>query len=171
MSILENQELGDRNTKNIQRRMRGPVDRLQKGLRKHKPTDAKEVAETPITPRGARNSPDGRKSMNCSTEFKATPEMQECIHFLSRSVGKDDSTIKQELDAFQHKDKLKQLLGHMMSASLGGWKDNGLYLVSESGNCASKRFWDVNNGKLVFRGNNVCPDFDIDKLWRVRSLI
>jgi hypothetical protein len=167
MSLEENQ---DRYRKNIQRRMRKPLHKIQKGLQQHLPTDPKEIGEEPLTKRGPNNSPDGRKSMTCATE-KATPEMQECMHFLSNSIGKDESIIKQELDQFPHRDKLKQLLGHMMSASLGGWKDNGLYLVNESGNCASKRHWDIKDGKLILKDSQTKPDFDIDKLWKVRSLI
>jgi hypothetical protein len=162
MSLEENQ---DRHRKNIQRRMRKPLHKIQKGLQQHRPTDPKEIGEEPFTKRGANNDP-RNEGMS-----RATPEMQECMHFLSNSIGKDESTLKQELDQFPHRDKLKQLLGHMMSASLGGWKDNGLYLVNESGNCASKRHWDIKDGKLILKDNQTKPNFDIDKLWRIRSLI
>lgn len=156
----------------------GAKRKIQRSLQNHTPTEPDLVPQ--VSGGGdpnknnlgyARKRKRGSKVNCCKTEIKATPGMQECIHFLSQSVGKDESILRQELESFPHKDKLKQLLNHMMSTGMGGWRDNGLYLVSESGRCASKGLWNLVDGKLVLKDSKTCPCFDIDKIWRVRSLI
>jgi len=125
---------------------------------------------------GKFNDPSGsskfKKNMRMRRKVKeVTPEMHECLSFLTSTVGKPEQEIRQLIKDFPLKDKLLQLVDHIIATGMGGWKQSGKILVNESGHEASLENWElVRGGRIKPLGYEKPYHYDVDKLLKIRSV-
>ncbi len=155
----------------IARKINKPIETIK--------ADMKVTRKDPITSiparRGIINDPSKSiafKAAQRRRKPKITPEMSECLSFLTSTVGKPESEIKRLIKEFPLKDKLLQLVDHMIATGLGGWRKDGKHLVNESGHIASLENWEVTlGGHLKPIGGKEQVSFDVDKLLFFRGCV
>ena len=156
----------------IARKFNKPGEELNAQLKLQKPKDPMTSA---TATRGKRNDPSASIGFKAAMRKKrrhpqVTKEMADCLNLLTSTVGKPESEIKQLVRDFPLKDKLLQLVDHMIATGLGGWRQSGRHLVNETGHHASPENWELTiGGHLKPIGKQEPAGFDIDKLLVLRE--
>jgi hypothetical protein len=132
------------------------------------------VAKAAITPRGDTDprSPKFDATQRKRRKAHVTKEMTDCLNFLTSTVGKSETEIKNLIKDFPLKNKLLQLVDHMIATGLGGWRKDGRQLVNETGHKASLENWELTRGgHLKPVGQEQQVSFNVDKLLVIRECI
>jgi len=110
-------------------------------------------------------------------EKRYSKEMQEAILFLHKLMT--TKVTKEEVEKFQHRKLLSEIVNHLIAAGLGGWREEKdqegkLRFINESGHVASPRLWTLTkDGKLqsgAQRESRAGSEWNLDKLFEIREM-
>ena len=117
------------------------------------------------------------KSGNEEIQRRYSKEMQESILFLHKLMT--TKVTKEEVEKFQHRALLSEIVNHLIAVGLGGWREEKdqegkLRFINESGHVASPRLWTLTkSGKLrsgVQRESRAGSEWNLDKLFEIREM-
>jgi hypothetical protein len=95
-------------------------------------------------------------------------ELGESILFMQKNYDKTGLALREQVEQFEHKNRLYDLCSHMVAVRYGGWKEEGGKYINESGREASKNRWRLVEGRLAPRGKKLV-DYKTDWLLEVRG--
>jgi hypothetical protein len=104
------------------------------------------------------------------SRLQRNESLQKAVFFLKDNINKKGKELEEAVKGFQHPKVLFKVINHLIATSLGGWKDEGNCLVNESGRVASKKLWNLRNGRLLVRGAKKPPEINISWLLEAREL-
>jgi hypothetical protein len=125
-----------------------------------------------ITPKKTGNTdPTRRGQQKRSTKhLNLSCDLDRSLRFVAINMKHTGEELQEAVQAFPYKERLFDLVSHMVAVSMGGWKKEGGRFINESGREASPADWNLRkDGHLTPLTKTKPVRYNVDWLLEVRQ--
>lgn len=114
-----------------------------------------------VTPKKTGNNDPTKRTFAC--------DLDKSLRFIAANLKHRGKKLEEAVAAFPHRERLHDLVSHMVAVSLGGWRQEAGRFINEWGNEASPSAWYLNEeGHLIPLTRDRPVKYNVDWLLEVR---